>query len=646
LLSIYLAWLPPVDSRAAEEEPLPPITRRLPPVGKALPAEIAAELNAKLGGLEQRMMASDRHELRGDIAVLLKAVRFALEQREFYKAGDEKKAERLLAEAGRRLQALGDNTQPWTSQRGLVARGFISAVDGSPQPYGMHIPENLDLSQPQPLIVWLHGRGDSNTDLHFIADRMQRGGEVSPPWAYVLHPFGRQCVGFKSAGETDVLEAIEHVRSQYKIDEDRIILMGFSMGGAGAWHMGAHYAGKWAAVSPGAGFADTARYQRLLESEYPPSYEQKLWGVYDVPPYVRNLFNVPVVAYSGELDKQIQAAQLMEEAFAGEGRKLTHLIGQGMGHKYHPDVLTEIVEHMHTAAKAGRPELPREIHLQTRTLRYNTIRWVEALRLEQHWLDSRIDADLADDQSVVVTTKNIASLRLTPWPSRQGQQVTIDGQQLRVPTAGERGVVLEKHNNQWRLAPAARGSEPLAKRPGLQGPIDDAFREPFLFVLPSGPAAHPLVGQWVEYEAAHQQRRWRELMRGTVRVKRDTEVTAEDVARYHLILWGDPASNRLLNEFVGSDQQPLGWDAETITLGGASYAADKHVPAMIYPNPANPARYVVINSGLTFREAHDRTNSLQNPKLPDWAVLDITVPPTAEAAGRVVAAEFFDEDWQ
>jgi hypothetical protein len=54
----------------------------------------------------------------------------------------------------------------------------------------------------------------------------------------------------------------------------------------------------------------------------------------------------------------------------------------------------------------------------------------------------------------------------------------------------------------------------------------------------------------------------------------------------------------------------------------------------------------VINSGLTFREAHDRTNSLQNPKLPDWAILDITQPPSAESAGKVVAADFFDEFWQ
>ena len=69
------------------------------------------------------------------------------------------------------------------------------------------------------------------------------------------------------------------------------------------------------AMSPGAGFAETAQYNKLSTADFPAWYEQTLWGVYDVPLYTRNLFNLPVVAYSGELDRQIQAARVMEAAF-------------------------------------------------------------------------------------------------------------------------------------------------------------------------------------------------------------------------------------------------------------------------------------------------------------------------------------------
>ena len=83
-------------------------------------------------------------------------------------------------------------------------------------------------------------------------------------------------MGYKSAGEIDVLDAIEHTISEYPVDPDRIALMGFSMGGAGAWHIGAHYAQHFAVVHAGAGFAETAEYNRLQLANYPHPVVQKL----------------------------------------------------------------------------------------------------------------------------------------------------------------------------------------------------------------------------------------------------------------------------------------------------------------------------------------------------------------------------------
>src|SRR5436190_8257672 len=148
------------------------------------------------------------------------------------------------------------------------------------------------------------------------------------------------------------------------------------MGGAGAWHIGAHYTDRWVAVSPGAGFVDTARYQKITPDRYPEWYVQKLWGLYDVPDYVRNLFNTNVIAYSGELDPQRQAAVFMEEAYKGEGRALSHLIGPGVEHKYEPKTLEDLLARLSAVAATGREELPRKVSLQTRTLAYNQMHWV------------------------------------------------------------------------------------------------------------------------------------------------------------------------------------------------------------------------------------------------------------------------------
>jgi hypothetical protein len=54
---------------------------------------------------------------------------------------------------------------------------------------------------------------------------------------------------------------------------------------------------------------------------------------------------------------------------------------------------------------------------------------------------------------------------------------------------------------------------------------------------------------------------------------------------------------------------------------------------------------VVLNSGFTFRETDYKSNAMQTPKLPDYAVVDTTTPPNGRFAGKIVLAGFFDEHW-
>ena len=67
---------------------------------------------------------------------------------------------------------------------------------------------------------------------------------------------------------------------------------------------------------------------------------------------------------------------------------------------------------------------------------------------------------------------------------------------------------------------------------------------------------------------------------------------------------------------------------------------------LIFPNPLNPKKYVVLNSGFTFREGDYLTNAQMVPKLPDYAVIDVSQPVTSHAPGGVAAAGFFGEKWE
>jgi hypothetical protein len=406
-------------------------------------------------------------------------------------------------------------------------------------------------------------------------------------------------------------------------------------------------------VHAGAGFADVKRYQKLTPDKYPVWYEQTLWGVYDVPDYARNFFNVPLVVYSGENDTQRDAAAYMEEILAKEGLKIPHLIGPGMGHKYHPEVIKEVQAKIEAAVEKGRDPMPKKVVLQTKTLGYNKMFWVKLTSQEKPWEDTRIEAEAGDDKVVRVTTKNVDGFEM--HPSAALWEVGTDSKPLVVEIDGQRltGAWLycrKDKAGKWKLiSDIETKSEGRSGKAYVPGPIEEPLKRPFLVVLPEGDSASPQVTAWVNSESSHYLTRWRSLMRGDVRVKKAADVTADDMLRYTLVLWGDAVSNPLVAKVLkatSTSKLPFQWTKERLVLGSHSLDGSTHVPVMIRPNPLEPRGTVILNSGLTFREAHDRTNSLQNPKLPDWAILDITQPPNAETAGKAVAADFFDESWQ
>ena len=128
------------------------------------------------------------------------------------------------------------------------------------------------------------------------------------------------------------------------------------------------------------------------------------------------------------------------------------------------------------------------------------------------------------------------------------------------------------------------------------------------------------------------------------------DVTVEMLRDKNLVLFGDPFSNPLIARVL--PDLPIRWTPGELTIGGNTRPAAGHAPILIHPNPLCPptraaaGRYVVLNSGITFREESDVSNAWQNPKLPDWALVDLAVPPSGRGPGRIVAAGFCDESWQ
>ena len=64
-----------------------------------------------------------------------------------------------------------------------------------------------------------------------------------------------------------------------------------------------------------------------------------------------NLANLPTVAYSGEIDGQKQAADIMLRFAEKEGVSFPHIIGPQTAHKYHPESKPKIEEFITAAVE-------------------------------------------------------------------------------------------------------------------------------------------------------------------------------------------------------------------------------------------------------------------------------------------------------
>ncbi len=636
--------------------------RPVPPPGIDVPAADRDALKAAVHGLSSQVESlrsdlSDKPallDLLPDVEIYLDAVRSALANNEFYDAKELPVARNLLVKGAERAGLLRNGKAPWTTATGLVVRGYRSKIDGSAQPYGLVVPPSYraDSAVDHRLDLWCHGRGEKLTELSFISGRERSAGEFTPPRAFVLHLYGRYCNANKFAGEIDCLEALAHVKAHYPIDENRVVMRGFSMGGAACWQFAVHYPTLWCAAAPGAGFSETADFLKVFQKEavQPAWYEKKLYHLYDCTDYAVNLFNCPTVAYSGENDSQKQAADMMAAAMQKEGLSLVHLIGPKTGHSYHPVTKRLLNERIDAIAAVGRDPLPHRVRFTTYTLRYNQSAWVTVDRLGKHWEKATVEAGF-DGVGADVRTENVTALTLNMPPGRcpldnrpKAPTLVVDGARVEAPPVGsDRSWVvhLRKGDGGWSVVPDAPAA---GKRHGLQGPIDDAFFDSFLMVKPTGTPLNKEVGAWADAEMKHAVDHWRKQFRGTARVKADDEVSDADIAAHNLVLWGDPSSNQVLAKIA--DKLPIHWSSGGVKVGGKDYAADHHVALLICPNPLNPQRYVVLNSGFTFREYDYLNNARQVPKLPDFAVVDVRTPPTPRWPGKVVTAGFFDEDWQ
>ena len=625
---------------------------------------IADELQEAATQLEARL-SSVRHnnpDIVADVEIFHKGIVWALRYDGPLAPHDELLVKKALASGTRRVEALAANKTNWTTKKGKVLRGFVSAVDGSTQPYGVIIPESYDGTRPMRLDVVLHGSSKpvGMSELRF-GTRFDMGDEQDVPAPDVdfieLHPLGRVENCYRWAGETDVFEAIEAVCRNYNIDRDRIVLRGMSMGASGTWHLGLKHPDRFVAIGPYCGYVDTHRFSEtpvpgFIKVGPLPSHQELGLHMLDSVDYAANASVVPAIAAIGDKDVFFQAHVIMGEAFAKEKLPFVNLISPGTGHVIDPATHAEQMRRIGEFAAKGLDHAPRRLRFVTWTLKYNRCHWLEVLALTQHYARAEIVANATEDGSIEIEEPtNIIQFAIHPPMLKKARtRLTIGGVEVAIPQH-DSALVFAKQDGTWQCVGAPGGGVSTGKRPGLQGPIDDAFSEPFLCVRGTGKPWNSDVNAWASASLRRFEYEWARYMRGDLPVKNDTDVTEADVRDKHLILFGDPGSNSWIAKAL--PHLPVNWTPDDVGFHEEKYPAADHSPVFICASPLVANRYIVINSGHTFHEKDFAAfNYLLFPRLGDWAIMK-TSPgseqwqPTSPAfPEEVVRAGYFDELWQ
>ncbi len=177
----------------------------------------------------------------------------------------------------------------------------------------------------------------------------------------IVAPFGRGNLAYTSKGEQDVLDVKNLVMEALNIDENRVYLIGFSMGGYGTWRLGQFYPDQFAAIAAFCG-----------------------WTGYG---YLSNLQNLPVFAVHGDQDKTVPVE--MDRQAAAVLKSLKYSVHYeelpGVGHSAWDGWVEKVKEPARIFEyfrKYVRNPWPKNVNIIALNLRYGRMYWGQVIELE------------------------------------------------------------------------------------------------------------------------------------------------------------------------------------------------------------------------------------------------------------------------
>ena len=525
----------------------------------------------------------------------------------------------------------------------LHERAYLARNDGSTQPYWVAVPDDYSPQKKYPLVIFLHGYSPDTSKLSPWLPGEETWSLATARGFIIAIPYGRRNTDFVDVGEDDVLRVREETLKNYSIDENRVSLLGPSMGGFGVYAIGLHRPDLWAGLAPMSARSDFYLWFGLQRQNV-PVWKRSQYDADDPRFLATNARHLPMFLQHGALDNitDVEQSRRMARTLAQEKLPFKYReIPEGDHYIYFYDKAYD--QALDWLLPLKRTPAPVRVSYLSVNARNADAYWTHIETRSDYAQAATIDAEIvtgADGAKTIdITTKNVTSFRLDPPEELLAKNAPvawkINGEKAEI-ARDEKGAF-------WWQRPAATATAFAPKSPQHCGPIKNCYRDPFLLVY--GTQAKNDDDKIAAQTWAAQ---WRVYADGMPPIKADSEITQDDKQNFNLVLFGSRDSNRLLSEIV--DQLPLGWTPTGVRVGvgkGSKYLrGEPGVPLglqMCYASPWSPQKMIVVQSGAPWGEFLPINHrwDLQ----PDYIVFSARREPS-DNTNQTLAAGFFTTDWK
>jgi len=575
---------------------------------------------------------------------------------------------RNVDEAEKILADLDAGNDAYVGRRGVVFRAYRSPLDGQLQPYVVFVPRSYDGKHPMPVVLVAHGRDrlpehalrtligqapDEHMTLSFAAHNLPPMPDFG---AILVAPYGYANGSVLALGEDDVRAVLADLREAYTLDDQRISLTGYSLGGTVGFLYPLHAPGMFSASAPLCGYPNLMSYQSVANVDKAP-WEPALLARKYVVEYAENGQYVPLHVVHGGLDTPGRS-KVVVDRYRDLGYSVVFDVPEDADHNVWDDAY-EDGKMIPWLASRRAPRAPESVRFVTRDYRYDRAFWLRVVHMVDSTGKDRAEVTARwkpKDARIALETTNVGVLALDldaldPKPTG-AITIEVGGAELTAPSSGV--VFVSRAPDGAATLSTTDPSSVLDKHHDQSGALDDLVFQPTTIVV--GTAA-PAMVEANRVLGDHLAR-----LSGLADVHYPTidDVDASDdaLAGRSVVLVGGPATNALTRALVDAKVVPLEIGPKSIRVGERSESGDDLGVAMVYPRPlafhgeglsqrAN-AGYVAVYAGLT-PEATLSARMLPR-YLPDWVVFDAGL--AVERGGLLMdlrkprGAGFFSEAWK